>query len=721
MDWIESNGWAGEVFLDLDPERGLVAGLKWEAALKQAVHRCEAILPLISKEWLASKWCLSEVGTARLLGKPIIPFLIDNTDISALPADMVSEQIVDRKGDPQWEIRLEEGLKRANLDPKSFYFEEGRRPYPGLMPLTEDDAAIFFGRDAQIVRGLDRLRTLKSGGIERLMVILGASGVGKSSFLRAGLWPRLDRDDRNFLPIAVLRPELAVLSGKLGLYQALAETASCNPNRKSNLISKNLPTNKGDINRHVLDQGLLGYLSGLRDASRVPLSNGKASNPPTVVLSVDQAEELFGPDGSNESDLFLDILTKTLLVDQQLIVILAIRSDAYPQVQADPRLAKISQNEANLFNLVPMKQGSYRTVIEGPAKLVMPKPLDIEPLLTEALLEDSSGEDALPLLAFTLERLYENFGNDGDLTLDEYNKMGRLKGAIEAAVNDSFAKALKNNIAKDKSEFENAIKAAFIPHLADVNDADQFVRRIAPTEKLPSHTHNVVSLLADQHLLIKDRRGSDNREQDIIEVAHEALLREWPLLWGWLEEEKDNIRAIGAASRSAAEWEKNGCSDDWLVHTGERLSEAMKLSMRDDMKKRVGELEKKYLNAAIEKEETNRREREEQQKREHALKDQSERRKTWVMRISIIACVVAVTLGTVAVIAYLNADKERINAQNLLAKNYWSDALDAKENNKWLRLLHYRARTGEITTNRSYAKNAVFDIKNYGMSQLGVK
>ena len=200
-DWIEANGWDGEVFLDLDPKRGLVAGEKWVNALKEAVHRCEAILPLISKEWLASKWCLSEVGTARLLGKQIIPIIIDNTDISSLPGDMASEQIVDRKSDPNWEMRLKEGLKRANLDPKTFYFEKGRRPYPGLKALTEDDAAIFFGRDAQIVRGLDRIRALKSGGIERLMVILGASGAGKSSFLRAGLWPRLVRDDRNFLPI----------------------------------------------------------------------------------------------------------------------------------------------------------------------------------------------------------------------------------------------------------------------------------------------------------------------------------------------------------------------------------------------------------------------------------------------------------------------------------------------------------------------------------------
>ena len=106
-------------------------------------------------------------------------------------------------------------------------------------------------------------------------------------------------------------------------------------------------------------------------------------------------------------------------------------------------------------------------------------------------------------------------------------------------------------------------------------------------------------------------------------MAHEALFREWPLLRGWLEEEKDNIRAIGAVSRSANEWKKNDWKDEWLVHTGDRLNEAMKLSMRDDMQNRVGDLEKKYLQAAIDKVESDQHEREEQQKREQSLKEQN--------------------------------------------------------------------------------------------------
>ena len=96
-----------------------------------------------------------------------------------------------------------------------------RAPYRGWAPLDEADAAVFFGRDAQILRGLDVLRGMRSSGVESLFVILGPSGTGKSSFLRAGLLPRLRRDDRRFALLPVIRPERAVLTGEHGLAAAI--------------------------------------------------------------------------------------------------------------------------------------------------------------------------------------------------------------------------------------------------------------------------------------------------------------------------------------------------------------------------------------------------------------------------------------------------------------------------------------------------------------------
>ena len=96
-----------------------------------------------------------------------------------------------------------------------------RPPYRGLRPLEAEDAGIFFGRDGPIVAALDRLRGLRETTPPRFLVILGASGAGKSSFLRAGLFPRLKRDDRNFLPLPMIRPERAAISGETGLLSAL--------------------------------------------------------------------------------------------------------------------------------------------------------------------------------------------------------------------------------------------------------------------------------------------------------------------------------------------------------------------------------------------------------------------------------------------------------------------------------------------------------------------
>ena len=89
-----------------------------------------------------------------------------------------------------------------------------------------------------------------------------------------------------------------------------------------------------------------------------------------------------------------------------------------------------------------MLEGSYRAVIEEPARLVKPNPLKIDPQLIDALLEDISGQDALPLLAFTLAHLYEHYAADNELTLSGYEKLGRLNGVIGTTVKDAFAEGV---------------------------------------------------------------------------------------------------------------------------------------------------------------------------------------------------------------------------------------------------------------------------------------
>src|SRR5207253_6034268 len=148
--------------------------------------------------------------------------------------------------------------------------------------------------------------------------------------------------------------------------------------------------------------------------------------------------------------------------DPRVLALVAMRSDAFPQLQAEPSLAELAKDT---FTLDMMLEGSYRAVIEGPARLVEPNPLKIDPQLIDALLQDVSGQDALPLLAFTLAHLYENYATDNELNLADYEKLGRLKGVIATTVREAFAEgAAKGELPKDEKAQLALARMAFIPH-----------------------------------------------------------------------------------------------------------------------------------------------------------------------------------------------------------------------------------------------------------------
>jgi hypothetical protein len=536
-DWLAKNGW-DDVFLDLDPERGIAAGQRWKAALQKAAWRCEVVLALLSKEWLASSWCKAEVDAARLMGKKVIAALL-GIDKSEVPPDLTDEQYIDLTRDPDAYRRLKEGLKRAGLDPTTFPFPPGRRPYPGFAYLEEEDAAVFFGRDAQIVRGLDEIRRLARAGVTRMFVILGASGSGKSSFLRAGLWPRLKRDDLAWLPLPIVRPERAAISGKYGLAQALYQIVS-EPRFAEGMRRRGLPRTRADIQDFVekTEEGFAQLLAALREIAR----DGGGATAPAILLAVDQGEELFNEEGRDEAERFIGIVTRTLMADPRTLAILVMRSDSVPLLQRNSNLAALPKDA---FTLDMMLEGSYRAVIEGPARLVEP-PLKVDPRLIDALLEDISGQDALPLLAFTLAHLYDNYRAENELTLSGYDKIGRVTGVIDMTVAQAFADAVARGEAPEDGKAQLALaRSAFIPHLAQVNAAGQFVRKVAARDQIPAEVRPLIDRFADQRLLIRDRRkDADGKDVDVLEVAHEALLRQPPFS-EWLAEDREFLCGAG--------------------------------------------------------------------------------------------------------------------------------------------------------------------------------
>ena len=233
---------ANEIFLDTDPGTGLKPGVKWKNQLVSANSRCEAVICLLSTNWESSPECLAEYRTAENLGKQILcARLQDGTgrytsewqhiDLFADGQSAEDVETIPVRGGPPVVFaktglhRLREAIRGAGIAAEHFVWpppsQPDRAPYRGWEPFEEVDAGVFFGRDAQIVRALDMLRAMRSTGVDSLFVVLGPSGSGKSSFLRAGLLPRLRREDRHFVLLDIMRPERHALTGDSGLAHAI--------------------------------------------------------------------------------------------------------------------------------------------------------------------------------------------------------------------------------------------------------------------------------------------------------------------------------------------------------------------------------------------------------------------------------------------------------------------------------------------------------------------
>ena len=191
------------------------------------------------------------------------------------------------------------------------------------------------------------------------MVVIGASGSGKSSFLRAGLLPRLARDDRNFLSLPILRPARAAISGETGLVRAL----------EAALQAMALPHVRAEIRDAVAGgaKTLQPLLARLVEAARPSmLSDEPRVRAPIIVLPIDQGEELFLAEGTDEADELLTILRDLLVGDlPAVLALVTIRSDSYERLQTAKAIDGIRQET---MSLPPMPRGAYQRVIEGPAE-----------------------------------------------------------------------------------------------------------------------------------------------------------------------------------------------------------------------------------------------------------------------------------------------------------------------------------------------------------------
>ena len=624
-DWLTKEGWKDEIFLDLDPARGIAAGERWERALNEAADRCEAVLFLVSKAWLASRWCLKELNLAHRLNKRLFGVLIEDLPIGDMPPDLAETWQLVRLASGRDHVmldarlpvtheevhvtfsreglsRLKNGLEQAGLEPKYFIWppanDPQRPPYRGLLPLEAEDAGIFFGRDAHIIEALGRLRGIRQSAPPRLSVILGASGAGKSSFMRGGLLPRLTRDDRNFLPLPLVRPNRAALTGDGGLLVSL----------ESAFRTANVPVARARL-RDAVEGGveqLRPLLTSLVERCTPPSIDQGATKPPTLILPIDQGEELFAAEGQEEAAAFLKLLNDLLRADAPpLIALFTIRSDSYERLQMANELEGVRQET---LSLPPMPKGSYVDIIKGPVRRLAnsPRSLDVEDGLVNALLleiEQGGAKDSLPLLAFTLERLYLEYGGARRLQLADYEKLGRISGSIEAAVEQALKAADADaDIPKDRATRLELLRRGIIPWLATVDpETGEPRRRVALMSEIPADSRRLISHFVEQRLLATDRRQDTNEQT--IEPAHEALLRQWKLLRGWLLEDSGLLGILDGVQRASREWVTRSNSTAWLTHARNRLEAAEELGKRPDLANQLTTIDRDYL-AACRKAET---------------------------------------------------------------------------------------------------------------------
>ncbi|MCX5952573.1 MAG: toll/interleukin-1 receptor domain-containing protein [Cyanobacteria bacterium] len=406
-DWLQQQGYEAP-FLDFDKHVGLPPGDDWERTLYREIETSQALLIVQSAHWMASKWCFAEFIQARSLVKPIFQLLGADPDAGPASAEPLAPiaadlQQLDLGQDRQAGLAaLARQLSELALDDQGgFPLDPKRPPYPGLLCFDQEDAALYFGRDEEIRELIARLQVLRIQGAQRLLVLLGASGAGKSSLLRAGLLPRLARSGRHWLPLAPFRPQ-SQPSQQLAHSLALALGGPADGRQ----LAQHLQQAHANCS---LVATLTELAADLRSAHHSPEAQ--------ILISVDQGEELFTVSDPDEVRCCLAILSAALSCGAGFQVVMTLRSDFLGNLQAAADLSVPLQP----MSLPPLPMERIPEIIKGPAKVAG---LTVEESFVQAAMHDASSDDALPLLAFALRELFDRFGDDRVLSLADYQALG---------------------------------------------------------------------------------------------------------------------------------------------------------------------------------------------------------------------------------------------------------------------------------------------------------
>ena len=615
-NWLKKQGFETP-FLDYDKHAGIPPGADWEKTLYREIEHSEAVIIIQTPNWLESKWCFAEFTQARALGKSIFPIIETPSGGTLISSDIqVLDLHTDREGGLE---QLSHQLTQIALDAQGgFGWDSSRAPYPGLLAFQEEDAALYFGRDDDIRRLIERLDARRAQGGSKLIALLGASGSGKSSLLRAGVIPRIKRAASNWVVLPVIRPQV----------RPVDELARC----LAVALGKDSDWRKlrDQLNGNNLAQSLSDIATDLRMQAM--------ANEAQILLPIDQGEELFGAADLQQAKLFCEILNLALSDELPFIAVITIRSDYLGVLQSAEHLTARFEE----FSIGPMPLARIAQIIEGPARVAG---LGIDEAFVHQAVHDAKTEDALPLLAFALRELYDSASDDNYLSLDEYNALGDKNKELTPLEN-SVRKAADNVLleAQPNEEELTALREAFVPAMVRVNEQGEYVRQPARWDDLPNKSHRLLELLAKARLLIVSQ---DDNER-IVEVAHEALLRKWPRLRLWLDDAREFLTGKQQLAKELSDWQN---AQEPLKASA--LLAGLKLNRaRGWLTERPHQLsteERAFVQASIETTEA-----------DELRKTRSRRN---ITRVSIAAALGMASIAIFAVWQWRDAEKQTINAR----------------------------------------------------------
>lgn len=527
----------------------LAPGLPWPRALEQALERCRAVAVCIGPgdigPWQMREHFLALVRQAeeerRGLAFPVIPVLLPGAELP-LCFLKLNTWVSLRTGVE--DAQAVEAIARAarGLPPEAVRARPLVCPYRGLQAFREEDAPFFYGRDAFSDRLVEEIRR------KSFIAVVGASGSGKSSVVRAGLIPRL-REAR---------------SGEAPVWDILTLTPHKQPlDSLADAILRVLEPEDMSEAKRLTELDLL-----VRQFSTQPRALQRAARrcmekqPGTdrMLLFVDQWEELYTACKDESARRgFIDQLLAAC-AEAPVTVVMTLRGDFYGRTLTHRGL--VDRLQDCVVNLGPMTREELQRTIENPAGEVG---LEFEPGLVHHILDEVGEEPGnLPLLEFTLKELWEK-RRGGLLHFEAYKDMKGIQGAIAVRADKIF----QDDLTEEQREAARRVLMRLVRPGEGVPDTR---RRAA----LPAEDENamaVVHKLADARLLVtgRDEARTDART---VEIAHEALIHHWGLLRQWIDEDREFLRTRERVEAAAVLWEQEGMVEDRLLARGRPLAEA---------------------------------------------------------------------------------------------------------------------------------------------------